>query len=232
MLLNTTGLVNIWNTGIPGSTQLNMSAGTTTTTGGSISFTAPFLSEGQSTWYNSLWWKAPTYGSGLWFEAPPVYSLQFVAGVTTTTGGTITFISSEENYIIDMSAGLTTTTGGKMTSSVPFNMTAGATITTGDSITFQLEYTSELFVISNSSTFDGLGIRYETDLAYNPSSENAYTILARVDIDSLFLDGIFGTPPQPYQILKHFDEMKNKAVVIVEYDGNEWQLISKTPISL
>ena len=210
---------------------LDMSVGATTTTGGTMTLRAPVLSEPQSTWHNSHWWKVPTYLTGKWFAIPVSYSTLLIAGTSTTTGGTMTFSSTTEDFVVDMVAGSVVTTGGLMTSSIPLAMTAGSVVTTGGSITFQYEYTST-YIISNDSTFDGFGINYGTDIAYNSSTGIAYTVVSRVDVDSLLLDGIFGIPSQPYQIRKYIGEMTLPSLTILEYDGAEWKVESQTRLGL
>jgi len=237
MLLNTHDSVNSWS-GVAGNTQLNMSAGAVTVVGGTISFTAPTLSEPQSTWYNSTWWKSPTYNvpdAGTdtpWFKEAVNYTLLLKSGSVDIVGGTMTLGETSNVTTLDMTAGTVTLAGGTMTSSVPLVMTKAEVFVGGGPMTIQIEYSSEKFLISNSSTFDGLGINIGTDVALNISDGKGYKVLARVDVDTLRLDGIFGEPPQPYKILKNIHEMEGQLMTTFEFDGTNWQLVSSTRLGL
>jgi len=232
MKLNTTGLVNVWDTGIAGSTTLNAEAGVFTVTGGSVQVTAPSLAEAQSTWYNGTWWKAPTYGSSLWFLTSTSPELSLDAGVVTVTGGDATFSITSDNVTLDCSAGSFVVTGGLIKSSVPLPVSKGEVQVTGGSATLQIEFTSEEFLISNDTTFDGVGITYGVDVALNTGTGEAFTVVSRVDVDTVFLDGIFGAPPQQYSIQKVVATVDLPSVVELRFNGTEWVIVDITRLGL
>jgi hypothetical protein len=237
MLLNTHDSVNSWS-GTVGNIQLNMSAGSVTLVGGTMSIVAPTLSEPQSTWYNSTWWKSPTYDIPVagtdtpWFKEAVNYSLLLKSGSIDLVGGTMTLGETTNTTTLDMTAATVTLAVGMMTSSVPLSMTKAKVFVGGGGMTIEIEYSSEKFLISNSSTFDGLGISIGVDVALNTSDGKGYKILQRVDIDTLRLDGIFGTPPQPYKIVKNIHEMEGQTMTTFEFDGDRWHLVSETKLGL
>ena len=59
-----------------------------------------------------------------------------------------------------------------------------------------------------------------------------YKIVSRVDVDTIRLDGIFGDPPQNYQILKQVAETSVPARIELEFNGTDWVLVSNTPLGL
>ena len=210
---------------------LSASAGSITITGGSATLGAPSVSEGATTWFNSNWWPDPTFGTTWWGSADD-FVLTVDAGSITITGGSATLTESTIEIELLAEAGTVTLTGGGAKLSVPLPAGAGTISITGGSATFQIEYSSEEFIISNSSTFNGKGITLGKDIAYNNSTGIGYTILSRVDIDSLLLDGIFGTPPQPYNIQKYLTDATVKTMITVEFNGTEWVVVSTTTLGL
>ena len=109
----------------------------------------------------------------------------------------------------------------------PFTVT-----TTFTDVTFDFEYTSEEFIISNSTTFSGKGIIYGVDIAYNVGTDIGYTAVAQVDVDSILLDGIFGAAPQQYKIVQHVTDVSVPSMVELEFNGTEWVIISQTTLGL
>ena len=211
---------------------LTAEAGSVIVTGGNATLSAPTLSEGASTWHNGQWWRSPTYGSGKWYELTGSVTLTAEAGTIVVTGGSATLTSTDADVTLNAEAGSVVVTGGGAKLSVPLVAEAGIVTITGGSATLSIEFTSEKFIISTAGTFDNKGIQYGKDIAYNSSTDIGYTILSRVDVDSIELDGIFGTAPQPYQILTYVTETTVPACMIVEFKNGQWQLISNTPSGL
>lgn len=222
------------------STTLDADAGAITLTGGDATLSQTGgLSEPPSTWFNS-WWKVPTFGSASeWWELAGNVTLNAELGTITLTGGDATLFDNTGDVTLDVDLGTITLTGGDalLTSQVvTIAADAGAITLTGGDATLDIEFSGQEFTLSTSGTFDGKGIRFDTDVAFNTTNGVTagigYKILSRIDVDTVELNGIFGTPPQGYQIMKQISETSVPARIEIEFNGTEWVLISNTPSGL
>ena len=189
------------------------------------------VSESPTTWFNGEWWRSPWWGSSWWPAAGNV-TLNCESSELSFTGGDADLVPPAITITLDCDAGALTFTGGNGALSTPVQGDAGTLTFTGGDATFSIEFTSELFTISKVGTFDNLGIIYNKDVAFNPNTDIGYKILSRIDVDTIEIDKVFGTPPQQYSIQRQIAETSLPAKMTFEFNGTDWVLIDIHNIGL
>jgi hypothetical protein len=214
-----------------GATTMTANSGSFLITGTDAITGAPKNSEGANLWFNSEWWPDPWWGS-TWWTATSTFTLAADSGSVLITGTDATLSATGADVTLVVDIGSFTITGTDAKLSVPLVVDIGSFTITGTAVTFQIEFTSEEFIISNDTTFDGKGIIFGSDIVYNSATDLGYTAVSRVDVDSILLDGIYGAPPQPYQILEYVGSITVPSKTIIEFDGKKWRIVYTSPLGL
>jgi hypothetical protein len=138
--------------------------------------------------------------------------------------------------LLEVDSGTVTVTGGYAALSTPLLATAGAVTITGGDAELDIEYSGDPLTLSTSDTFDGKGITFGKDVAVNitdgVAAATAFRIEARIDSDTVLLNGIFGTPPQLFQIYKHIADAPVNSKMTLEYNGTRWVLVDQHTLGL
>lgn len=232
MLLNSFGLLNSFSSDSP--TVVIADSFTVSAEFTDVTFAFTKESEPANTWYNGEWFPSPWHKTP-WYEATDnivlnadAFTIETIFADITTSIDILVTVMDAEPFTV-----LTTFTDAKLY--VPFEVDSFAVTSTFQDVTFEFEFTSDVFIISTQpgETFDGKGINFGTDICYNSSTDLGYTIVSRVDVDSILLDGIFGDAPQPFQIRRFVGETPSvKSVTTVEFNGTDWNVISTTTLGL
>jgi len=188
-------------------------------------------SEAANKWFNGNWWPDPFFGAD-WWEPTTAYSINADTFTIDVAFTDVTFTQNQLETVMVADAFAITIDFIDAALYTPFEVDSFAVTTTFTDVDFSFSSLPEAFIISNDTTFDGKSIIYGVDTAYNSSTDIGYTVLSRVDVDSLLLDGIFGTPPQPYEIRKYIGEITTPTRTVLEFDGSEWKIESQIPFGI
>lgn len=230
---NYTGMIAFVVKESDGSVTMPADSFTVTTSFTDAALTVPKASEGANSWYNGEWYPSPWHKTP-WYAATDAIVMDAEAFTLTTSFTDITTEIDVPVTVMDAEAFTLDTTFTDAKLYVPFPAEAFTLTTAFTDVTFAIEYTSPEFIIScpSDETFDGRGIEYGIDVCLNQDTGVGYTALARVDVDSIFLDGIFGTAPQNFSVQKYVGEITTKSKVEVEFDGTNWHIVSITNLGL